>query len=272
MGGSSRAARFAFLSPENRLLASIAGVCDSIGWDATASIGPRRPGDGMHRKPLIFALAFVTAAFWMPAGLLAQTPSGLVSGRAVDASGRGVANQRVELVQNTLVVSTVTTDVMGDWSFAGVAPGDYVVRMNIKGHIAGVRVSVASGQMLTGTLIVVPTAVVAPQLGVIANLTNLITTLAPTAAAAVTSAATAVVADVKTTVIDEEKLVAILAALSRENLEAFTAAILTVIQNNPSTAYAQYQQQFKEIEAAIKTTPAGQAVVIPPFPKPSEIG
>jgi hypothetical protein len=112
------------------------------------------------RKLMALALVLVTAALGLPVGLAAQTAArpGSVSGEAVDAGGRALVSQRVELVlvQVSDVVQTTTTGSRGEWAFANVAPGDYVVRMLVNGQVTGIRVSVPAGQAVASALIVVP--------------------------------------------------------------------------------------------------------------------
>jgi len=114
------------------------------------------------RKLIALALVVVTASFGVPVGLLAQAPlaaqQGTISGEALDAGGRALAGQRVELVQSGEVVQTTTTGTRGEWTFANVAPGEYVVRMLVNGQVTGIRVSLASGQAVTNALIVAPSA------------------------------------------------------------------------------------------------------------------
>ena len=113
------------------------------------------------RKLLAVALILVTASFGLPGGALAQSSGstlGIVSGEAVDAGGRALVNQRVELVRVGEVVQSTTTGSRGEWSFVNVAPGDYVVRMMINGQVAGIRVSVTPGQTIAKAVIVAPSA------------------------------------------------------------------------------------------------------------------
>ena len=113
------------------------------------------------RRLLAVALILVTASFGLPVGALAQSSGstlGTVSGESVDAGGRALVNQRVELVRVGEVVQSTTTGSRGEWSFVNVAPGDYVVRMMINGQVAGIRVSVTPGQTIAKALIVAPSA------------------------------------------------------------------------------------------------------------------
>ena len=114
------------------------------------------------RKLMALALVVVTASFGVPGSVWAQAPAtaqlGTISGEAVDAGGRAVVNQRVELVQAGEVMHTTTTGSRGEWMFASVLPGEYVVRMLVNGQVAGIRVTVTSGQAVANALIVAPSA------------------------------------------------------------------------------------------------------------------
>lgn len=114
------------------------------------------------QKLLALTLVFIAGSFGVPAGLVAQAqaPSELarISGGAVDAGGRALVNQRVELDRAGAIVNSTNTGSRGEWSFTNVSPGDYVVRMVVNGHVAGIPVSVTSGQMVTSALIVAPSA------------------------------------------------------------------------------------------------------------------
>lgn len=197
----------------------------------------------MLRKALTLAVTVAIVTLAVPSTMLAENPTlvGSVAGRAVDAAGRGVGSQRVELMQGGFVVSVATTSAHGEWAFRDVRPGDYVVRMTINGKVAGVRVSITAGQATAGTLIVVPTSTVAPQLG---SLASLVLSLGPTAATAVAATGFAQSVDTETTLPDEETLREILDNLSPEQAEAFAAAILEVIQENPNSPFVQYQEEL----------------------------
>ena len=217
----------------------------------------------MMRRALTLAVA-VVMTMGAPAALLAQSPlsSGSVAGRAVDAAGRSVAGQRVELLRGTLVIAADTTSSRGEWSFHSVAAGDYIVRMNVRGKIAGMRLSVGVGQAVAGNLIVVPTATVSAQLGSLASLL----TMLPTAAAAVTSTTIAGALEVETVVVDEVILTTILTQLSPTARQAFVEELLDAIENDDSgtNGYSQYQEQLEEI----RDDPAAE---IPVFPPPHDV-
>lgn len=145
------------------------------------------------RKVLILALTVATASLGLPGAVFAQSARAAalagISGQAVDAGGRAIVNQRIDLVKDGQVVQTTTTGIRGDWSFANVAAGDYVVRTTVNDQTAGMRVSVASGQTVTNALIVAPSAA-APSAAFLAGLGLLggILTGAAVAAAIITTA------------------------------------------------------------------------------------
>lgn len=214
------------------------------------------------RKALRFALtAVVVACFAMPLTLVAQNQvtANSLGGRSVDVAGRGVSGERVELLRGTEVIDSVNTNGLGEWSFRNVAPGAYVVRMNVRGRIAGVRVTVEAGQVITGTMIVVPAATASLQLGAFANLL----TLVPAATATTVSTVAATVDVSKTTELSPALLVEILQALPAADRQAFAAAVVAAIKDEPvgAATFAQYQAQF----TAIATNPTAP---IPVFPQP----
>ena len=115
------------------------------------------------KKLLTLALVLVTASLGFPVAGYAQTRAttislGTVSGETVDAGGRALANQRVELVRDSEVLNSTMSGSRGEWSFTDVATGDYVVRMVINGRVSGARVTVTPGQMLARAVIVAPSA------------------------------------------------------------------------------------------------------------------
>ena len=93
--------------------------------------------------------------------LLAEI-AGSVSGRAVDATGRPLANLRVELVEAFrghpvgVPVQASLTDRRGAWSFSGVSAGQYVVRMVQRQRMTGVAVSVADASEVVDVSLVAP--------------------------------------------------------------------------------------------------------------------
>lgn len=120
------------------------------------------------RKLVAIALTLSTLSLTMSSVVLAQgsvraaaqtKSAGSVSGQTVDAAGRAVAGQRVELVQLGVVVATSTTNSRGEYTFANVAAGSYVVRVVVNGTPAGIRVPVIAGAPVTGATIVLPSSV-----------------------------------------------------------------------------------------------------------------
>lgn len=112
------------------------------------------------RKLLSVALATVMFTVGAPTGLFAQSAAtiGSINGEAVDAGGRAIAGQRVELVQSGQVLQSTTTGTRGTFVFAALPAGDYVVRLQMNGQTAGVRVSVTSTAPVANAMIVAPSA------------------------------------------------------------------------------------------------------------------
>ena len=109
---------------------------------------------------LALTLVLVMGALGAPVGIHAQAPMpghlATISGAAVDAGGRALINERVELVQAGQTVASTRTGSRGEWSFMNVTPGDYVVRLVVSGQVAGIRVSVTPGQTVANAVIVAP--------------------------------------------------------------------------------------------------------------------
>lgn len=191
----------------------------------------------------------------------AQVSPASISGRAIDATGRGVGAQRVELLYGSEVVNASQTSAFGDWSFTGVKPGEYIVRMNVNGRLSGVRVSVVSGQVVSGTMIVVSTASVAPQLGALVNLLALL----PAATATIAQAAVAATTETDTVELNEVILKQIIESLPPAARQAFATAVLAAIAQNTtgSSPFEQYEQQFKQIQQ--------NPNVVPTFPPPQGV-
>lgn len=164
----------------------------------------------------------------------ASALGGSITGRAVNAAGGGVANQRVDLVRGGHVVNVATTDARGAWGFVNVAAGEYIVRTSVNGRLAGVRVVVAEGASVTATTIVVPTAAVAPQFGALAGL---VASMSGSAAAAVASVATSVLTETEATDLNAEEIVAIFNALPAAEQVQFASAVVAAT-TNPNDANA----------------------------------
>lgn len=184
--------------------------------------------------------------------LSAQASSlvGSITGRAVNAAGGAVANQRVDLVRGGQVVNVAITDRSGAWTFPNVAAGEYTVRTSVNGKIAGVRVMVADGAAVTAPALVVPTAAVAPQFGALAGaLANAVAAAGVTA----TQIAAAGVIDTEATNLSAEQVVAIFNTLDAAQQVAFakevTAATSTLTQTSSSGGNA-----FKPAEIVNNST------------------
>lgn len=114
------------------------------------------------RKFVAAVLMTTMASLGAPIGLAAQAVGGAISGTVLDAGGRALVNQRVELVAqpSSQVVQTTVTGSRGTWTFTGVAPGEYNVRLVANnGQVSGIRVSLAPSGAVTNALIVAPSAV-----------------------------------------------------------------------------------------------------------------
>jgi len=198
------------------------------------------------RKALTFVLTLAMAAFFAtPLAAQRQVLAGSIAGRSVNVAGSGMAGERVELLAGTTVVNTTETNGLGEWSFKNVQPGAYIVRMNVRGRIAGVRVSIETGQVVTGTMIVVPAATASTQLGVLSSLLS----LAPVTAAAAAQTVSATVDSAKTTELSPKLLVEILTKLSPEERKTFAAEVVDAIKGKEvgSVTFAQYQKEFEDI-------------------------
>lgn len=216
----------------------------------------------MFRKALIAAVIAMIVA---PVAILAQSQlsASAISGRAIDAAGRGVGSQRVELVQGNHIVATSQTSALGEWSFSDVKPGEYIVRMNIMGRLTGVHVSVFAGQVASGTLIIVSTASVSPQLGGLASLL----TVLPTAVTAATTAAVAAGVETETTELNDEILEQILTELAATNpaaAVAFATAVLNAIVE-AGGAFSPFSSYVTELMTIIESG----GTTIPNFKPPA---
>ena len=114
------------------------------------------------KKLTALVLVLVTASLGFPTVGFAQARANAslatISGETLDAGGRALVSQRIELVRDSEVLNSTLSGSRGEWSFTNVAPGEYVVRTVINGMVAGARVSVTPGQMMARALIVAPSA------------------------------------------------------------------------------------------------------------------
>ena len=215
----------------------------------------------MIRRAFSLVLAVLMTVSLGSTGLIAQglpTAKNL-NGRSIDAAGRAVAGQRVELMKDLQVLAATTSSESGEWSFS-VAPGDYVVRMNINGKIAGIQVSVVPGIPVTGTLIVVPAAAASPQIGTLASL---LANLAVTTAATVSSVALSVGVETETTELDPETVVTIINALQPAERLAFAQQVLEAIAENDEPISSQLTALQVSLHVVVAT---GGTTTVPPLP------
>jgi hypothetical protein len=114
------------------------------------------------KKLITMVLVLMTASLGLPVSGYAQTksssPLGTISGETMDAGGRALSSQRVELIRDTIVINSTMSGSRGEWSFANVAAGEYVVRTVVNGKVAGAHVIVTPGQMIAHAVIVAPSA------------------------------------------------------------------------------------------------------------------
>ena len=114
------------------------------------------------KKLITMVLVVMTASLGLPVSGYAQTKSssalGTISGETMDAGGRALSNQRVELLRDSIVINSTMSGSRGEWSFANVSAGEYVVRTVVNGKVAGARVIVTPGQMIAHAMIVTPSA------------------------------------------------------------------------------------------------------------------
>lgn len=83
-----------------------------------------------HRQILVHA-AFVQSNFTTVLDFSLQDAPGSISGVIVDASNKApIANVAVDILQNTVVIASVQTDIQGMYAVESVAPGNYLVRVS----------------------------------------------------------------------------------------------------------------------------------------------
>jgi len=110
-------------------------VTANISWDYAVNRNKRRTqGLWWHLiSPGISVLAILLCFFAQTA--TAQTSSGTISGRVVDASGGIVLNADVQLInEQTNVVQKTKVLSRGDFTFPDVAPGTYTVDIKAPGY------------------------------------------------------------------------------------------------------------------------------------------
>ncbi len=179
----------------------------------------------------------------------ASSLAGSVAGRAVNAAGGAVANQRVDLVRGGQVVNVAVTDARGTWSFANVAAGEYTVRTSVNGKLAGVRVTVAEGAAVIASAIVVPTAAVAPQFGA---LSSIVASLSAAGASGAAAAVTSALSETEATDLNAEEIVRIFNSLPLEDQVLFATAVVQATAGSGDNANA-----FNPVPTALGASTAG---------------
>jgi len=136
---------------------------------------------------LVIALAVALSLPLSPVGVIgaAQMQAASVAGTATSSSGEILVNATVQLrdLATGTVSGTTRSSSTGDFSFAAVNPGNYVVEiLNAAGQVVGTSasISVAAGEALTGVAVGVTAAAVRAA----ASVAGISTIVAVTTAAA----------------------------------------------------------------------------------------
>jgi hypothetical protein len=215
------------------------------------------------RKALTVLMVVFVSVVGVP--LFARATTGSVEGRVVDASGRAVTGQRIDLVRDSVVVNTSVTASTGQWLFKEVPAGDYVVRLNIRGTVAGIHVTVTPGASVNGRLIVTPASAAAPQLGAVAGFlasgaSSAVVSAAAVAASAVTSTATST----NTVQADAVAITDVLKTLTPDQRKAFAEELKAAVTQPGDNPFAS-EEQKAQLVAALNFVIANPTVV-PTFP------
>ena len=135
---------------------------------------------------LVIVLAAALSLPLSPIGVIgAQTEAASVAGTATSSTGEVLVNATIQLrdLATGTVSGTTRSSSTGDFSFAAVAPGNYVVEiLNAAGQVVGTSasISVAPGAGLTGVAV----SVTAAGVRAAASATGISTIFAVTTAAA----------------------------------------------------------------------------------------
>lgn len=197
------------------------------------------------RKSLVTLLIVGAITLGLPTDGSAQAgKSSSLFGQIVDATGRGSSGRTIELVSNGIVVGMTTSNSDGHFSFALSGAGTYVVRTFVKGHAAGVRVSVVPGENPPMALLVLPSAATtSAQVGVL--ISNSISVLTSLASVTLSTATAAIVTQIKQREDDE--------ILASPQTAQQTAQVLNTII-----------QQISPGAPLVTVNPTTGAIVIPP--------
>ncbi len=120
---------------------------------------------------LLVSLMVMNISLSLSAEQAVQTAAanGVVSGTARSADGQPStgATARLRNVQNGALTATTTTGPAGQFSFAGLAPGNYVVELVVGGQVVGTStaVSLTTASMVASGINVAATAATAAAAG-----------------------------------------------------------------------------------------------------------
>lgn len=98
---------------------------------ARQDFSPGNGGRGGVRRAVVLLAALWLA--WSAAAPAAAQSRGAVEGTAADSSGALLPGVTVELVRDTRVLASMTTDADGGFRFAALVPGSYAVRCTLPG-------------------------------------------------------------------------------------------------------------------------------------------
>ena len=102
-------------------------------------------------RSVVAALVIAAAVLLAPAGLLAQSGSGTITGIVKDSSGGAIPGAQVNVVNEATNVSVEsTTDATGSYRVEDLVPGPYRVETSLDGFETAVRrIVLDAGQTAT---------------------------------------------------------------------------------------------------------------------------
>jgi len=151
------------------------------------------------RKALAFILA-AALAVWPIAAHAAQAPVGGVQGTAQNAAQQPLGNVTVQLrnVQTGQIVGSTTANAAGQFSFAGISPGNFLIEIvDTAGNVLGTAtVTVTVGAVTTVGVTATALGAAALAAGTAGGLAGLLTgtSLLAVTAATITGFSLAIVA------------------------------------------------------------------------------
>ena len=112
----------------------------------------------MFRNVRCTSIGFLLALLFLPALVLAQTPSPSLHGQVLDPSGAAVPAITVEVTGPGGTKLVAQTDEQGKYSFRNLAPGDYTVTIHLQGFDdfvkTGIRIAHGLSQVVDAQLTV----------------------------------------------------------------------------------------------------------------------